>query len=122
MGYRAHQVIRIYPTDKTKEGRIIKKMRDGDECVVFLQKDYYICSAYDPDEINGPEDVLQKFFSCRSSDEGDSFEIDDSDLKDLETRIKDQFPKHPDSKKFLKILKDIRNRYKNMGFYQIECY
>lgn len=120
MGYRAyHQVTQ---TIKRGQGHDDLIMEGNDYADV--QNTFYLCSAYEPDKIEGPWDVLQQYvvssFTCY--DRGGNFTWADDDIKEILAEIKEQFPDHKETNEVIKALKEIQKRDRNSGSYDFICY
>jgi len=123
MGYNAHQRVSRVIHRGDDDGKHDDLIMEGAN-YASVENDFYLCSAYEPDEITSPWDVVQKQVEIEqiSSERGGDFTWSDDNIKEMADEIKELFPDHEDTPKVLAELEAIKKRANDEDCYDFVCY
>ena len=123
MGYRAyHEVSRYISRDERDEPFWPLIMPGNDYATV--KSLFYLSSAYAPDGIEGPSDVIQEHVNSSNecSENGGDFTWGDKELQEIIDEIKEQWPDHKDTPGALAALEEIRKRVPGDTAFDFVCF
>lgn len=129
MGYRAYHEVTYFPSfhkdEKHKaKNDACKVLADENASSSYFVNTYYLTSAYAPDGIEGPFDMIQEKVneSNEQSESGGDFCWTNRDISNLIKDIKKEYPNHKDTPKAIAELEAIKERDGNSGCYDFICY
>lgn len=123
MGYRAYHDVSRSIRKGEEDAKYDALIMEGCN-YAMVHNSYHLCSAYSPDDIKEPMDVVQAFVADKSafSERGGDFMLDDDEIAELAADVRAKFPDHADTPAVLAELEQIRKRDGEQGGYEFICF